>query len=333
MEVGPGEGSARAVELCRQALLADPNFWKARSLLGRHLVRLGRIDEGIGQLREVVVPVMPRPGDGRALKALGDDFPRAKDGTRDLAGALQAAARFEEAAAVYKLHLEIHPNVAALVCLAQCCLELGRDRDVVELLEPLEELAVRSWTPGLLVTLGRAYQSLGRRNQALAVFRTEFGHRPADQELHGRLRSFGYRVVQSGGDWQLRLPEATARPAPRALRVATRPAPPAPTAAPRPKKGPGRCPFAGSVRAVDKHGTFKTPTVWLYTIGEDWRVHEGRSSYGPAWGWISAHGRVYKGWLEADVDASKREGMYAEAKLTGSTCYRGHVRIGKHVNF
>jgi len=111
-----------AIEAYQAALAQDPGRVDARSNLGAAYVRLGRYEDAIGQYR----------------LALQADASSAMV-RFNLALALYKAARIAEAAGELRQVVTADPaNRNAVLLLADCSLQIGADRTVIELLSPLE---------------------------------------------------------------------------------------------------------------------------------------------------------------------------------------------------
>jgi tetratricopeptide (TPR) repeat protein len=112
-----------AIEYYQAALQKDPQRVDARSNLGAAYARLGRYDEAAEQYRQALAQA---PGEA-AVRF-------------NLALALFKSARVGEAAAELEQVAARDPkNKAAVLLLADCQLQLGREAAVVELLGPREE--------------------------------------------------------------------------------------------------------------------------------------------------------------------------------------------------
>jgi tetratricopeptide (TPR) repeat protein len=111
-----------AIEAYEDCLALQPNRIDARSNLGAAFVRLGRYEPAIEQYR-------------KALALAPDDVTV----SFNLALALYKGARTAEAAAQLERVLEKAPDAhKAALLLADCLLQMGEDRRVIELLSPLE---------------------------------------------------------------------------------------------------------------------------------------------------------------------------------------------------
>ena len=104
---------ARAVEHCRAALTADPQFTLAHILLGQLLTNMGLPDEGNQHLRQAIALA---PGDRKALEALRS--------------ALIRLGRLPEARAVWRMALDGNPpEHQAWFGYAELCLFLGQENE------------------------------------------------------------------------------------------------------------------------------------------------------------------------------------------------------------
>ena len=112
-----------AIEYYQAALQKEPARVDARSNLGAAYARLGRYDEAAEQYRQALA----QAGDQAAVRF-------------NLALALFKSARVSDAATELERVVAADPgNRAAVLLLADCQLQLGRDAAVVELLGPREE--------------------------------------------------------------------------------------------------------------------------------------------------------------------------------------------------
>jgi tetratricopeptide (TPR) repeat protein len=112
-----------AIEAYKDALAKEPSRIDARSNLGAAYVRLGRYEDAIGQYRN-------------ALEADASNV-RVRF---NLALALYKAARIAGAAEeLQRVVGSDSANRSAVLLLADCDLQMGADRQVIELLSPLEE--------------------------------------------------------------------------------------------------------------------------------------------------------------------------------------------------
>jgi tetratricopeptide (TPR) repeat protein len=112
-----------AIDAYDQALRLTPWRLDARSNLGAALVRLGRFEEAIGHYRQALET---DPGQ------VGIRF--------NLGLALYKTGAIEQAAAEFQQVLDRDPSQRpALLLLADCHLQVGRDARVVELLSPFEQ--------------------------------------------------------------------------------------------------------------------------------------------------------------------------------------------------
>jgi TolB-like protein len=136
----------------RHALELDSNDSRARKHLADEvLMPLGRIAEATEQLR---------------LAERAD--PLAPDVQADIAGALIATGRFEEAAVRCEKLPATFPRRRAL--LARAMIGQGRINDSIHLLEPIFATGVRYWASDVTAgVLGYAYARAGRREEAEKV--------------------------------------------------------------------------------------------------------------------------------------------------------------------
>jgi len=112
-----------AIDAYEQALEVKPWRLDARSNLGAAFVRLGRFDEAVEQYR-------------KALETDSGSVPV----RFNLGLALYKSGRIEEAAAEFQGTLDRDPSQqAALLLLADCLLQMGNDRQVIDLLSPHED--------------------------------------------------------------------------------------------------------------------------------------------------------------------------------------------------
>jgi Flp pilus assembly protein TadD len=111
-----------AIDAYERALQATPWRLDARSNLGAALVRLGRYDEAVEEYRQALET---DPGQVSVRFNLGL--------------ALYKSARIEAAAAEFRRVLDRDPSQqASRLLLADCQLQMGQNRRVIELLAPLE---------------------------------------------------------------------------------------------------------------------------------------------------------------------------------------------------
>lgn len=114
-----------AIENYEECLRHAPQRVDARSNLGAALARLGRFPEAIEQYRQALVT---EPGHASVRF--------------NLAVALYKTARIPEAAEeLARVVKDEPPNKSALLLLADCHLQMGNDRRVIDLLGPVEALA------------------------------------------------------------------------------------------------------------------------------------------------------------------------------------------------
>ena len=103
----------------------------------------------------------------REAKAACDDVPTVRNQSR-LATAAMHMGRFDEAESLYRAAAQgIHADDPVLLLgLANALLELGRPAEALEVLDKLGEDSTRGRTPQAALALGRAYEGVGRVDEA-----------------------------------------------------------------------------------------------------------------------------------------------------------------------
>jgi tetratricopeptide (TPR) repeat protein len=140
---------ARAERLFAEFLTSSPENWNARFDLATVRIKMGRLDEAIKDLEQV-------------LAAVPEFLPALKW----LSGLYLNSNRFEEAAIICEKTVKLHPNQAEpLNALGVCYLELGRYSDAVRVFSEATQL--RPDVTALRLRLGSAL--LGQNNFAGAL--------------------------------------------------------------------------------------------------------------------------------------------------------------------
>lgn len=126
----------------------------------------------------------------REAKAAAEDTPTVRNQSR-LAAAAAALGRHDEAERLYAAAAQgIHADDPALLLgRANALLELGRPAEALEVLDRLGEDASRGRTPAAALALGRAYEGLGRVDEADTAFQWAAQRLPGFEAL-GRYAAF-----------------------------------------------------------------------------------------------------------------------------------------------
>jgi hypothetical protein len=126
----------------------------------------------------------------REAKAACDDTPTVRNQSR-LAAASAHLGRYEDAERLYRAAAQgVHADDPVLLLgLANALIELRRPADALEVLNRMGEDESRGRTPGAALALGRAYEGLGRLDEADTAFKWALQHLPGFEAI-GRYAAF-----------------------------------------------------------------------------------------------------------------------------------------------